>query len=74
MGRTPAPSGGENVDTMTYRVPPTRVVSRGGSAALQVGRVPEVVVGGFSEEAPVPAMPGTIRVGDGKNVSTPVSG
>lgn len=73
-GRTPKPTGGENVDTMTYPVPATKQVGGGGTANAQTGRVPEVVVGGSSESMPAPAMPGTLRIGDDKNVSTPVTG
>ena len=46
----------------------------GGKANAQSGSVPSVVVGGASEVAAVPAMPGTFRIGEDKNVSTPVSG
>ena len=43
------------------------------SKAAVLGTVPEVASAG-TVEVPVPAMPGTLRVGDDKNVSTPVSG
>ena len=46
----------------------------GGKANAQSGNVPSVVVGGASEVASLPAMPGTLKIGDDKNVSTPVSG
>ena len=46
----------------------------GGKANLQSGNVPSVQVGGSFEVAPLPAMPGTLKIGDDKNVSTPVSG
>ena len=46
----------------------------GGKANAQGGVVPEVVVGGASEVAALPAWPDTLRIGDDKNVSTPVSG
>ena len=47
---------------------------RDGGKPAVLGGVPEVVVGGASEVGQVPAMPGTLRIGDDKNVSTPVSG
>lgn len=46
----------------------------GGKANAQKGSVPSVVVGGASEAVAPPAMPGTLRIGEDKNVSTPVSG
>jgi hypothetical protein len=46
----------------------------GGKANAQSGSVPSVVVGGASEVAALPAMPGTLKIGEDKNVSTPVSG
>jgi len=46
----------------------------GGKANAQSGNVPSVVVGGASEVAALPAMPGTLKIGEDKNVSTPVSG
>jgi hypothetical protein len=46
----------------------------GGKANAQSGSVPSVQVGGSYEEVSPPAMPGTIKVGEDKNVSTPVSG
>lgn len=39
-----------------------------------LGKIPEVQVGGSFEVGQVPAMPGTLKIGDLKNVSTPVSG
>lgn len=39
-----------------------------------LGKVPEVQVGGSYEVAALPAMPGTLTIGEDKNVSTPVSG
>jgi len=45
----------------------------GGKANILAG-VPSVVVGGSSEVGVVPAMPGTLKIGEDKNVSTPVSG
>ena len=50
-----------------------RSYGRDGSTNI-LGKIPEVVVGGSSEVGQVPAMPGTLRIGDNKNVSTPVSG
>jgi hypothetical protein len=46
----------------------------GGKANAQSGNVPSVQVGGSFEEAALPAMPGTLKIGNDKNVSTPVSG
>lgn len=45
----------------------------GGRAAAQGGPVPSVESNG-SVVGVLPAMPGTFRVGENKNVSTPVSG
>jgi len=45
-----------------------------GGKANAVGSIPEVVVGGSSTSQAPPAMPGTLRIGEDKNVSTPVSG
>lgn len=45
-----------------------------GKANAQGGSVPSVQIGGSFEVGVVPAMPGTLRVGVDKNVSTPVSG
>lgn len=39
-----------------------------------VSGVPSVQVDGSFEVAALPAMPGTIKIGEDKNVSTPVSG
>lgn len=58
---------GGTVDPMAYG-------RDGGRANAQGGSVPSVVVGRSSEVAPLPAMPGTLRIGELKNVSTPVSG
>ena len=44
----------------------------GGKASFN--NPPSVVVGGSSEAVAPPAMPGTLRIGEDKNVSTPVSG
>jgi len=44
-----------------------------GDKPAVLGKVPEVVVGGACEVAALPAMPGTLKIGDDKNVSTPVS-
>jgi hypothetical protein len=46
----------------------------GGRANAQSGSVPSIQVGGSYEVAALPAMPGTLTIGDDKNVSTPVSG
>ena len=44
----------------------------GGKASFD--NPPAVTVGGHSTEAPLPAIPDTFRIGEDKNVSTPVSG
>ena len=44
----------------------------GGKASF--ANPPSVQVGGSFEVGKVPALPGTLRIGDDKNVSTPVSG
>ena len=46
----------------------------GGKANAQSGNVPSVVVGGSSTSQAPPALPGTLKIGEDKNVSTPVSG
>lgn len=46
----------------------------GGRSSSQGGTVPTLVIGGSSEVGSLPAMPGTLRVGEDKNVSTPVTG
>lgn len=46
----------------------------GGRSSSQGGTVPTLVIGGSSEVAPLPAMPGTLVIGEDKNVSTPVTG
>lgn len=45
-----------------------------GGKAAALGNVPEVQVGGSFQVGNVPAMPGTLKIGENKNVSTPVSG
>ena len=45
----------------------------GGKANAQSGNIPTVEANG-SVVGQVPAMPGTLRIGEDKNVSTPVSG
>lgn len=47
---------------------------KSGGRAAALGAVPGQVVAGASEVAPLPAMPGTLRIGEDKNVSTPVTG
>ena len=47
---------------------------RSGGKPAAMGAVPEVVVGGSSEVAALPAWPATLTVGVNKNVSTPVTG
>lgn len=47
---------------------------KGGGKPAALGSVPSVVVGGSSVVGSLPAMPGTLRIGEDKNVSTPVSG
>lgn len=66
-------SGAEASYTPDAAINPLSYGKSGGKAAV-LGKVPEVVVGGASEVAALPAMPGTLKIGDNKNVSTPVSG
>lgn len=63
------PSGGP-APTVTA----TAYGKSGGRANAQGGAIPEMVVDGTYEVAPLPAMPGTLRIGENKNVSTPVTG
>lgn len=44
----------------------------GGKASFN--NPPSLVLNGASEAVAPPAMPGTLRIGEDKNVSTPVSG
>ena len=75
MGKTPKPSGGHNVDTMTYPIPSRAKTFGGGTGNAQTGHIPAVVVGGASEVGQLPhAFDGNFSVGDNKNVSTPVTG
>ena len=55
-----------NINPLSY--------GKNGSKPACLGGVSTVQVGGSYEVASVPAMPGTLRIGDDKNVSTPVSG
>lgn len=59
---------------MASTIDPHSYGKDGGKAAAQTGRVPAVVVGGASVAQAPPAMPGTLKIGTDKNVSTPVSG
>ena len=58
--------------TPSYNADPYVGGKDGGKASF--ANPPEVVVGGASEVAALPAMPGTLKIGEDKNVSTPVSG
>jgi len=60
--------------TISANINPLAYGKSGGRANAQGGTVPSVVVGGSSEAVAPPAMPGTLRIGEDKNVSTPVSG
>ena len=46
---------------------------KNGGKAAALGNVPQVEANG-SVVGQVPAMPGTLKIGENKNVSTPVSG
>ena len=59
----------------SIRIDPFAYGKTAGKANAQGGSVPSVVVGGASTDAPLPhAFDGNFRVGDDKNVSTPVTG
>ena len=45
-----------------------------GGKAAALGTPAGIVVNGASEVAALPKMPGTLVIGENKNVSTPVSG
>lgn len=47
---------------------------KNGGKAAALGSVPEKVLNGASVAQAPPAMPGTLKIGENKNVSTPVSG
>ena len=71
----PAYSGGSKASyTPNSNINELAYGKDGGKANAQAGGVPEVVVGGACEVAALPAMPGTLKIGEDKNVSTPVSG
>ncbi len=72
-GPTPTQTAG-NSGGSAGRAPAGNSGGSAGRANAQGGTVPSVQVGNSYETAAVPAMPGTLRVGDNKNVSTPVSG
>lgn len=55
-----------NINPLSY--------AKDGGKANAISGVPTVQIGGSYEVGAVPAMPGTLRIGDDKNVSTPVSG
>ena len=59
--------------TPSANINPLSYAKAGGKPAC-LGNVPSMVLNGTFEVASVPAMPGTLRIGDDKNVSTPVSG
>jgi hypothetical protein len=70
----PMPSGSKASYTPSSSINEHSYGKDGGKANAQSGNIPSVVVGGASEVAALPAMPGTLKIGDDKNVSTPVSG
>jgi len=68
-------SGGPKASyTPSASIDPKSYGKSGGKANAQGGSVPSVQIGGSFEVAAVPAMPGTLKIGEDKNVSTPVSG
>lgn len=60
--------------TSSANIDPKSYGKDGGKANAQGGSVPSVQIGGSFEVAALPAMPGTLKIGEDKNVSTPVSG
>ena len=68
----PMPSGSKASYTPSSSINELSYGKDGGKAAF--ANPPSVVVGGACEVAALPAMPGTLKIGDDKNVSTPVSG
>jgi len=70
----PMPSGSKASYTPSSSINELSYGKDGGKANAQSGNVPSVVVGGACEVVALPAMPGTLQIGDDKNVSTPVSG
>ena len=72
--RGQAPERGVNFPPPSSSINELSYGKDGGKANAQSGNVPSVVVGGASEEAPLPSMPGGLSIGEDKNVSTPVSG
>lgn len=70
----PVPSGSHASYTPSAAINEHSYGRDGSKANAQSGNVPSVVVGGSSEVAPLPAMPGMLKIGEDKNVSTPVSG
>lgn len=88
--KTPAKMGQYQEDTGSFKGKPQRAsytpvggpastataasYGKSGPRAAALGSVPGQVVAGASEVAPLPAMPGTLRIGEDKNVSTPVTG
>jgi hypothetical protein len=70
-------SGSEASYTPDAAINPLSYGKDGGKANAQGDpdkQPPSVVVGGSSTSQAPPAMPGTLKIGDNKNVSTPVSG
>ena len=66
-------SGAEASYTPDAAINPFAYGKDGGKANAQTGNIPSVEANG-SVVGQVPAMPGTLRIGENKNVSTPVSG
>ena len=69
----PMSSGSKASYTPNASINPFAYGKNAGKPAC-LGSVSTVQVGGSFEVGAVPAMPGTLRIGDDKNVSTPVSG
>lgn len=74
----PVPSGSRASYTPSGGPSPTATAASygksRGKANAQTGNIPSVQTGNSYEVAALPAVPGTLRIGEDKNVSTPVSG
>ena len=60
--------------TPNYAADPYVGGKDGGKANAQKASVPSAVLNGTYEQVAPPAMPGILKIGENKNVSTPVSG
>jgi hypothetical protein len=69
----PMPSGSKASYTPNSNINEHSYGKDGGKANAQSGNIPSVEANG-SVVGVVPAMPGTLKIGEDKNVSTPVSG